>query len=133
VKNIQRFEGILVWQEARSLTNKIYSDSGSRQWAKNYALRDQIRRSSISLLANIAEGFEQLTDAELAHFLSITKASASKVKAQRYVAGDQCYISQGRFYIKMRHGESLIRKLHPIPETATWEARRKTRRRNHEI
>lgn len=97
MSKIQRFEDIQAWQEARSLTNEIYSDSGSGQWAKDYALRDQIRRASISVMSNIAEGFERRTDAEFAHFLSMAKASASEVKAQLYVALDQGYINQDRF------------------------------------
>ena len=97
MSKIQRFEDIQAWQEARSLTNAIYTLSGSGQWAKDYALRDQIRRASISVMSNIAEGFERRTDAEFAHFLSMAKASASEVKAQLYVALDQGYIDQDRF------------------------------------
>jgi four helix bundle protein len=67
VTKIQRFEDIQAWQEARSLTNEIYAVSGSGQWGKDYALKDQIRRASISIMSNIAEGFERRTDAEFAH------------------------------------------------------------------
>ena len=97
MSKIERFEDIQAWQEARSLTNEIYTVSGSGQWAKDYALRDQIRRASISVLSNIAEGFERRTDAEFARFLSMAKASASEVKAQLYVALDQDYIDQNQF------------------------------------
>jgi len=97
VSRIQRFEDIQAWQEARSLTKEIYTVSGSGQWAKDYALRDQIRRASISVMSNIAERFERQTDAEFARFLAMAKASASEIKAQVYIALDQGYIDQNRF------------------------------------
>jgi len=97
VSKIEKFEDIQAWQEARSLTNEIYLVSGSGQWAKDYALRDQIRRASISIMSNIAEGFERRTDTEFSRFLSMAKASASEVKAQLYIALDQDYIDQNQF------------------------------------
>lgn len=97
MSKIEKFEDIQAWQEARSLTNEIYTVSGSGQWAKDYALRDQIRRASISVMSNIAEGFERRTDTEFARFLSMAKASASEVKAQLYIALDQSYIDQHQF------------------------------------
>ena len=97
MSKIQRFEDIQAWQEARSLTNEIYTVSGSGQWAKDYALRDQIRRASISVMSNIAEGFERKTDTDFARFLAMAKASASEIKAQLYIALDQGYIDQNRF------------------------------------
>ncbi len=97
MSKIERFEDIQAWQEARSLTNEIYTVSGSGQWGKDYALRDQIRRASISVMSNIVEGFERRTDTEFARFLSMAKASASEIKSQLYIAVDQGYIDQDRF------------------------------------
>jgi four helix bundle protein len=97
MRKIEKFEDIQAWQEARALTNEIYTVSGSGQWAKDYALRDQSRRASISVMANIAEGSERLTDTEFARFLTMAKASAIEIKAQFYIALDQGYIDQNRF------------------------------------
>jgi len=97
VNKIRRFEDIQARQEARYLTTEIYTVSGSGQWAKDYALRDQIRRPSISVMSNIVEGFERWTDTEFARFLSMAKASASEIKAQLYIALDQGYIGHNRF------------------------------------
>ena len=97
MSKIQWFEDIQAWEEARLLTNEIYTGSGSGRWGKDYALRDQIRRAAISVMSNIAEGFERRTDTEFARFPSMAKASASDIKAQLYIALDQSYIDQNRF------------------------------------
>jgi len=97
VTKIQRFEDIQAWQEARVLTQEIYTFSGSGQWAKDYALRDQIRRASISVMSNIAEGFERRTDMDFARFVSMAKGSAAEIKSQLYIALDQGYVDQNRF------------------------------------
>ncbi|GIW92424.1 MAG: four helix bundle protein [Pirellulaceae bacterium] len=94
---IRRFEDIPAWQEARILTKAIYTISAGGQWAKDYALRDQIRRASISVMSNIAEGFERRADNDYARFLAMAKASASEVKSQLYIALDQGYIDEIRF------------------------------------
>ena len=127
MSKIQRFEDIQAWQEARSLTKEIYTVSGSGQWAKDYALRDQIRRALISVMSNIAEGFERLTDAEFARFLSVAKASAIEVKAQLYVALDQGYIDQARFNELYEQCDKVTRYLGSfIRYLRTDDARRMT-------
>jgi len=97
MSKIERFEDIQAWQEARWLTKEVYSVSGEGHWGKDYALKDQIRRAAISIMSNIAEGFERRTDTDFARFLSMAKGSASEVKAQLYVALDQGYIDRDRF------------------------------------
>ena len=94
---IQQFEDIEAWQKARKLTRVVYTLSGSGQFAKDFGLRDQIRRSAVSIMSNIAEGFERGGSAEFSQFLSIAKGSAGEVEAQLYVALDQGYISQEQF------------------------------------
>ncbi len=75
---IERFEDIQAWQEARLLTKALYSVTEIGRWAKDYALRDQIRRASISIMSNIAEGFDRKTDADFGRCLSMAKGSASE-------------------------------------------------------
>ena len=94
---IERFEDIQAWQEARELARTIYRISATGEWGKHFALRDQIRRAAISVMSNIAEGFDRQGDAEFGRFLSIAKGSASEIKAQLYVALDQGYIDETSF------------------------------------
>lgn len=94
---IQRFEDIEAWQKARELTNAVYSCSGKGTFAKDFGLRDQIRRAAVSIMSNIAEGFERGGSGEFVQFLSIAKGSAGEVGAQLYVALDQGYIDQEQF------------------------------------
>jgi four helix bundle protein len=94
---IQRFEDVEAWQKARELTNAVYSCSGKGAFAKDFGLRDQIRRAAVSIMSNIAEGFERGGSGEFVQFLSIAKGSASEVEAQLYVAFNQGYITQEQF------------------------------------
>lgn len=86
------FEEIGAWQKAGELTNQVYLISNKGVFSKDFGLRDQIRRSSVSVMSNIAEGFERGGTAEFIHFLSIAKGSAAEVKSQLYIALDQSYI-----------------------------------------
>lgn len=88
------FEDLEVWKSARKLTNRIYQLTASGDFSKCYGLRDQIRRASVSIMSNIAEGYERGGNQELIQFLSIAKGSCGEVRCQLYVAGDQEYIPQ---------------------------------------
>jgi four helix bundle protein len=87
-----RFEEIQAWQLARQLTREVYAMTNSGAFAKDFGLRDQIRRAAVSVMSNIAEGFERRGNREFARFLSIAKGSAGEVNSQLYVALDQNYI-----------------------------------------
>ena len=92
-----RIEEIEAWQKTRNLVRRIYEVSNQGGFSKDFALRDQIRRAGISILSNIAEGFERSGSAEFAQFLSIAKGSAGEVKSQLYIAFVQGYISKEEF------------------------------------
>jgi four helix bundle protein len=94
---ITRFEEIESWKRARTLTNEIYKITSLGTFSRDFALRDQIRRAAISILSNIAEGFERGGDSEFRQFLSIAKGSCGEARAQLYVALDQAYISTAQF------------------------------------
>ncbi|MBI4469529.1 MAG: four helix bundle protein [Acidobacteria bacterium] len=94
---IRRFEDIEAWRRARELAREVYRHSKTGDFARDYGLRDQIRRASISVMSNIAEGFERSGRAEFVQFLKIAKGSAGEVEAQLYVALDQGYISPAEF------------------------------------
>lgn len=95
---IGRFEDIVAWQKARVLTREIYLVTASGGFAKDFGLRDQIRRASVSVMANIAEGFERAGRAEFHQFLVVAKASCAEVRSHLYVALDVGYITEEVFY-----------------------------------
>jgi four helix bundle protein len=85
---VTRFEDLFAWQKARQLVGAIYVASNASSFARDFALRDQIRRAAISIPSDIAEGFERNGLAEFHHFLSIAKASCAEVRTQLYIALD---------------------------------------------
>ncbi|RPJ27029.1 MAG: four helix bundle protein [Chloroflexi bacterium] len=93
----KRFEDLEVWQRAKELTSLIYSLSSSGTFARDFGLRDQMRRASISVMSNIAEGFESQTQALFIRFLGIAKGSAGELRAQLYIASEQGYITCEEF------------------------------------
>ena len=95
---IERFEDIEAWKRARVLTRRLYQKTNTGEFARDFGLRDQIRRAGVSIMSNIAEGFERgAGDKEFARFLSIAKGSAGEVRAQLYAALDVCYLTQTEF------------------------------------
>ena len=96
---IKNFEEIDAWQNARKLTKEIYKLSNQSDFAKDWTLKDQIRRASISIMSNIAEGFDSGFKGEFIRFLIIAKRSVSEAQSQLYVALDQSYILKLEFDI----------------------------------
>src|SRR5687768_17321530 len=94
---IQRFEDIQAWQESRKLVRMIYSLTNKELFSKDYGMRDQIRRASVSIMANIAEGFDCESKVEFARFLGIARRSAVEVQSILYAALDTGYISNDEF------------------------------------
>jgi four helix bundle protein len=91
------FVEIEAWQKARELTGLVYVATRSAGFSKDFALRDQVRRASISIMANIAEGFGRSGSVEFIQFLAVAKGSACEVISHVYVALDQGYVSQEEF------------------------------------
>ena len=94
---VERFEELEVWQAASDVVNAVYKASSSGAFARDYALRDQIRRAAVSIPSNIAEGFSRHSNKEFIQFLFIAKGSTAEVQSQLYTALDQDYIPQGEF------------------------------------
>ena len=94
---ITRFEDIQAWQKARLLTNAIYQMTAHGEFARDFGLRDQIRRAGVSSMSNIAEGFEREGNREFIQFLTHSKGSTGEVKSQLYVALDARFVSQREF------------------------------------
>lgn len=93
----ESFEDIEAWQKGRELTREIYAISHHGPFAKDFGLRDQIRRACVSIISNIAEGFERGGTREFLQFLAIAKGSSGEVRSQLYVALDQGYIAKEAF------------------------------------
>lgn len=93
----ESFEKIVSWQKAREFNKRIYLTTENNKFKPNFDLVRQIRRASISISSNIAEGFERNTDKEFIYFLFVAKASAGEVRSQWYLAFDLDYISQDLF------------------------------------
>jgi four helix bundle protein len=94
---IERFEDIQAWQKARELNKKIYDITKNSHFSKDFSLKDQIRRASVSIMANIAEGFGRRSNKEFSNFMNMAHGSAAEVQSHLYVALDQSYIPQEVF------------------------------------
>ena len=97
MEKFSRFEDCEAWKKARELSHSIYAATRNERFSRDFSLIDQIRSAVVSIMSNIAEGFERKGDKELRHFLSIAKGSAGEVRAQLYVAFDEGYVSQEGF------------------------------------
>ena len=94
---IKRFTEIVAWQKGRELVNEIYRLTRAGAFAKDWGLKDQIQRASVSICSNIAEGFERSGNKEFSHFLWIAKGSTGEVASQLYHAKDNGYIEDAVF------------------------------------
>lgn len=108
---ITRFEEIEAWQTARELTKMLYSITDEGRIARDFGLKDQLRRASVSVMSNIAEGFESKTQALFIRYLGIAKASAGEVRSQLYVARDVGYLTEQQFSTLFQMAEKASRQL----------------------
>jgi len=93
----KKFEDVQAWQKARKATKQVYEITSLGSFAKDFGLRDQIRRASVSIMANIAEGCGRHTDKEFANFLNIARGSAAEVQSHLYIAFDLEYLEEDIF------------------------------------
>jgi four helix bundle protein len=97
MSTIKRFEDMDAWQTARALTKTVYQLTANGTFSRDFGLKDQMQRASVSIMSNIAEGFESRTEILFLEFLGRAKGSAGELRAQFYVAQDAGYISQDQF------------------------------------
>lgn len=105
------FEDLEVWQRSKELTNLIYRFSNIGSFARDFGLRDQMRRAAVSIMSNIAEGFESQTQGIFIQYLARAKGSAGELRAQLYVAVDQEYITGEEFKTAMDLAELCSKQL----------------------
>ena len=96
-KKIERFEDFIAWQKARRLTSDIYKATREGSFARDFGLKDQIRRAAVSSMSNLAEGFERGRPGEFHQFLSVAKGSCAELRTQLYVAFDVGYLGLPAF------------------------------------
>jgi len=106
---IERFEDLIAWQKARELTQAIYEVTRQGAFAKDFGLSGQIQRAAVSIMSNIAEGFERGGRGEFHQFLSTAKASCAEVRSQLYVALDVGYLDKTSFDQLMQLAEEVAR------------------------
>jgi four helix bundle protein len=108
---VQRFEDLRAWQKARELAASIYGVTRTGAFATDYGLSRQIQRAAVSVMSNVAEGFERGRRAEFAQYLSIAKSSCGEVRSQLYVALDAGYLDQITFDSLQARAEEVTRIL----------------------
>jgi four helix bundle protein len=108
MKKVEGFEDLVVWQEAKDLAGVIYKTFNG---LKDFGFKDQIQRASISVMNNIAEGFERGSDADFLRFLYISKASCGEVRSMIYLAKDLNYIKESDGNIILENCRKLARGL----------------------
>ena len=111
---IKRFEDVDAWKTGRLLAQRIYALTDAGHWSRDFALKDQIRRSSISIMSNIAEGFETGSDPQFARYLAYAKGSAGELRAQLYVAFDAHYVDEESFKSLRELAEQCSRQLYGL-------------------
>ncbi|MGE0354742.1 MAG: four helix bundle protein [Gemmatimonadales bacterium] len=108
---VHSFEDLRVWQEARTLTREIYAVTGGAGLARDYGLVSQLRRSAVSVMANIAEGFSRGRPREFSQYLSIARASCAELRSHLYVALDTHQLRQEDFFRLLRAALGISRML----------------------
>jgi len=108
---IQRFEDLICWKKGRELVKVVYKELES---CRDFGFKDQIQRASVSIISNIAEGFESGTKYEFLNYLHIAKASAGEVRAQLYVANDVGYLNIQKFQYLKGLAEECSKLLHSL-------------------
>jgi four helix bundle protein len=108
---IERFEDIEAWQQARALVKSTYTITKKDPFYKDRGLKDQMQRAAVSVMSNIAEGFERKSDRDFCQFLFIAKASAGELRSLSYVAYDIGYIDTATFESLQSSSENISKKL----------------------
>ncbi|MCA9904055.1 MAG: four helix bundle protein [Anaerolineae bacterium] len=108
---VQRFEELIAWQKARTLAKEIYTLSRVGDFARDFGLSGQIQRAAVSIMSNIAEGFERNSNADFHRFLVIAKASCAELRSQLYIAHDIGYIHQSEFDRLLAQAEEVARTI----------------------
>lgn len=114
MSTVKSFEELTIWQEARELTNRIYILSKRFPKEELYGLTSQIRRASVSIMSNIAEGFNRRSTKEFINFLIISRASISEVQNDLYISLDLNYINKEDFETIYNHAQKISMSINKL-------------------
>ena len=114
MSTVKSFEELTIWQEARELTNRIYILSKRFSKEELYGLTSQIRRASVSIMSNIAEGFNRRSTKEFINFLIISRASISEVQNDLYISLDLNYINKEEFETIYNHAQKISMSINKL-------------------
>jgi four helix bundle protein len=116
---VKRFEDLLCWQKGRELVREIYRSS--ENW-RDRSLQDQIRRASVSVISNIAEGFERGTKNDTLYFLYIARGSVGEVRSQLYISKDLGLVSDVQFDMLYDLADFVARLLYKLIESYRFKS-----------
>jgi four helix bundle protein len=130
---VERFEDLIAWQKARALTKSVYQATQQGAFSRDFGLAAQIQRAAVSIMSNIAEGFERGGRGEFHQFLVIAKASCAEVRSQLYIALDVGYINQTDFNQLMIQAQEVTRIVSGLRSAIEkqWKTQRKSRPGNN--
>ena len=114
MSTVKSFEELTIWQEVRELTNRIYILSKRFSKEELYGLTSQIRRASVSIMSNIAEGFNRRSTKEFINFLIISRASISEVQNDLYISLDLNYINKEEFETIYNHAQKISMSINKL-------------------
>jgi four helix bundle protein len=111
VASVERFEDLVAWRKARELAREVYAVTRHEDFRRDFGLASQIQRSAVSVMANIAEGFERRRRSEFYRFVEIAKGSCAEVASHVYVALDVGYLQHAEFESMLERTRELQRVL----------------------
>jgi four helix bundle protein len=120
MSSVERFEDLIAWQKARVLTHEIYEASRLGAFARDHGLAGQMQRAAVSIMSNVAEGFERNRAAEFHQFLSMAKASCAELRSQLYVALDIGYLEKAHFDRLLARAEEAARVIGGLRASVEW-------------
>jgi len=123
MNRIQRFEDLVAWQRARHLTREVYAITRDEAFRRDFGLTDQIRRAAVSIMSNIAEGFERESEVDRLRFYSIAKGSCVELRSQLYIALDAGYLTEANFSAIRTSAEEVARVLGGLRSTTQRSVR----------
>ena len=114
---IKRFEDIVAWQEARTMVKQVYTLTQESGFSKDFGMRDQIQRAAVSVMTNIAEGFDCDSNVEFGRFLGIARRSAVEVQSLLYTATDIGYLNEEQFQMTYDQANKVKRIIHGLKQS----------------
>ncbi len=114
MSTIKSFEELIIWQDARKFANNIYKLTKNFPKEELYGLTSQMRRAAVSVMSNIAEGFDRRTTKEFISFLIIARASVSEVQNDLYISLDLNYINTEKFQTNYDHAQKIAKLINGL-------------------